>query len=87
VYRVSIAEPALKALARLPRDGEARIRAAIDALAAQPRPHGCKALRGRGSELWRVRVGVYRVVYEIRDDMLCIVVVRIGHRREVYRGL
>ena len=61
-----------------------RIRRAIDALAAMPRPAG--VVKMHGSEgYYRLRVGDYRVVYEIEDDVLTVLVVRIGHRREVYR--
>ena len=44
-------------------------------------------LRSKTRNLWRIRVGNYRVLYEVRDDVLVVLVVRIGHRREVYRGL
>ena len=54
-------------------------------MAAQPRPHGAKLLSGDHA-IWRLRVGDYRVLYEIRDAVLVVLVVRIGHRREVYRS-
>ena len=60
------------------------MRAAIDLLAQEPRPPGCVALAGE-TRAYRVRVGDYRIVYEIFDDRLVIQVVRIGHRRDVYR--
>jgi mRNA interferase RelE/StbE len=84
-YRVDIARRALKALAALPRGEQQRVRAAIDLLADNPRPPGCTKLTGE-DDAYRVRVGVYRIVYEVRDDRLLVHVVRVGHRRDVYRG-
>ena len=83
-YRVDIARRAVKALAILPRREQQRVRAAIDLLAQEPRPPGCVALSGE-ARAYRVRVGDYRIVYEVFDDRLIVQVVRIGHRRAVYR--
>lgn len=55
----------------------------LEALAATPRPPGCKRLKG-GDKEWRIRVGDYRAVYEIDDAAKTVVVTRIAHRREVY---
>jgi mRNA interferase RelE/StbE len=84
VYRVEIARRAVKALAALPRTEQQRVRAAIDLLAENPRPPGCVALTGE-AHAYRVRVGDYRIVYEVFDDRLVVQVVRVGHRRDVYR--
>jgi mRNA interferase RelE/StbE len=83
-YRVLIARLAVKALARLQRREQQRVRAAIDLLADEPRPPGCVAMVGE-AHTYRVRVGVYRIVYEVLDDRLVLQVVRIGHRSDVYR--
>ena len=83
-YEVEIARRAVKSLARLPRGEQQRVRAAIDLLADEPRPPGCVALAGEQS-VYRVRVGDYRILYEVADARLLILVVRIGHRRAVYR--
>lgn len=83
-YRVDVARRAVKALASLPRREQQRIRAAIDLLANNPRPPGCAAMAGE-AHVYRVRVGDYRIVYEVLDDRLVVHVVRIGHRRDVYR--
>ncbi len=61
-----------------------RIAAAIDRLAVDPRPSGVRKLTG-ADNLWRIRVGDYRIVYEIEDDRLVVLIVRIGHRRDIYR--
>ena len=83
-YRVEIARRAVKALARLPRQDQQRVRAAIDLLADTPRPPGCTKLTGEDAT-YRVRVGVYRIVYEVVDDRLVVQVVCVGHRRDVYK--
>jgi mRNA interferase RelE/StbE len=56
----------------------------IDSLAQNPRPSGAKKLKGI-EDLWRIRVGDYRIVYEVRDRTLVVLVVRVAHRRDVYR--
>jgi len=83
-YRIEVRPRAEKELAALPRDAQRRIVRAIDALAEDPRPAGGVTLKG-GEGLLRIRVGVYRTVYLVEDDHLVVLVVRIGHRREVYR--
>jgi len=60
-----------------------RISVAIDGLAANPRPPGCRKLQGRNA--WRIRIGDYRVIYEIEDDKLIVTVIEVGHRRDIYR--
>jgi mRNA interferase RelE/StbE len=83
-YRVEVARRAVKAIARLPRAEQQRIRAAVDLLAESPRPPGCSALSGE-ENTYRVRVGDYRVLYEVHDRVLVVHVIRVGHRRDVYR--
>ena len=83
-YNVEIARRAAKAISKLPRKEQQRVRAAIDLLADEPRPPNCVALAGEDS-VYRVRVGDYRIVYEVVDERLVIYVVRVGHRRDVYR--
>ena len=74
---------AIKELRRLSRQDQRRIAHAIDQLAENPRPPGSIHLRNRDG--WRIRVGTYRVIYSIEDERLLVLVVKIGHRREVYR--
>ena len=62
-----------------------RLRNVIDSLAENPRAMGCEKMQG-SSELYRVRVGDYRILYEIRDAVLVVLVVKIGNRRDIYRG-
>ena len=83
-YRIELKPSAAKSLARLPVDLQKRIVRAVEILAGDPRPHGVAKMAG-DDNLWRVRVGDFRIVYEIHDDMLLVMVLRIGHRREVSR--
>src|SRR4051812_10554520 len=78
-YQVEVARRAVKALAALPRKEQQRVRAAIDLLADNPRPPGCVAMADE-DRAYRVRVGDYRIVYEVFDDRLVVQV--ISHRRD-----
>ena len=82
-YRVEVTRSAVKALRRVNPADAARLRGAIAMLAEDPRPPASRPLRGR--EGWRLRVGDYRVLYTIRDDVLLIVVVTVAHRNSAYR--
>jgi len=82
-YTIVILRRAQRELRRLPHEDYARVREAIRALAQHPRPTGCLALTGRAG--WRIRVGNYRVIYEIDDMQHIITVLHVGHRRDVYR--
>ena len=84
MYRVLLERAAEKDLSRLSRDIHDRVIATIQALATNPRPPGCRKLYGAKHD-WRVRVGDYRVVYEIADEIRIVRVTRVRHRREVYR--
>lgn len=83
-YEVRVAGRAARSLASLERCEQQRIRAALELLADNPRPPTCIAMQGEDS-VYRVRVGDYRIVYEVVDSVLLVHVVRIGHRRKVYR--
>jgi mRNA interferase RelE/StbE len=82
-YRVSLAPSAARELRKFDPDVRRRIQAALELLAVDPRPPAATRLVG-GSGEWRVRTGDYRIVYEIKDDRLLVLVVRMAHRREVY---
>ena len=85
-YAVRIKQSALRTMDRLPKQDRSKVDGRIRTLADSPRPPGCVKLAGQ-ENLWRIRVGDYRVVYEIRDKELIVLVVSVAHRREVYRGL
>jgi mRNA interferase RelE/StbE len=83
-YNVAFRPAALRSLESLPQPLQQRTWAAIDALADAPFPPGAKKLRG--PEGWfRIRVGDYRIVYDVQHERLVVLLVRVGHRREVYR--
>jgi len=73
---------AQKELAQVPPAEYERVKAAIYRLGTDARPRGCRKLGGR--EGWRIRVGVYRVIYEIDDERQTVTVLHVGHRRDVY---
>ena len=75
---------ALRDLRKLPEEVRRRVAARIDTLASDPRPHGAEALQGE-PDLYRIRIGEYRIIYQLEMKALVVLVVRIGHRREVYR--
>lgn len=82
-YRVDVIPTALKELKWLSPAIVARIYPRLENLAANPRPPGCKKLKG-GEREWRIRVGEYRVIYTIDDSARLVSVTRIKHRRDVY---
>ena len=85
-YDISLLPAARRQFTRLDPAARRRIGGLIDSLAAEPRPAGVKALKGMPG-LLRVRAGDYRVVYRMEEGELLVLVVAIGHRREVYRSL
>jgi mRNA interferase RelE/StbE len=85
-YQIRILREPEKFLERVPDNIRRRIEKAIDVLADEPRPAGVRKLKGF-ERLYRIRVGDWQVVYEIRDKILVIVIVEVGTRGDVYRGL
>lgn len=83
-YTVLITRKAQKEFKKLDPDAQARIKPAFGELAENPRPPGCKKLAGEES-LYRIRKGNYRVIYQVNDDEVTVLVVRVRHRREAYR--
>jgi mRNA interferase RelE/StbE len=83
-YRVELLPSAARQYRRLPRTVKSSVRAAIDRLADDPRPPGARKLVDSAG-YWRVRVADYRILYEIRDLDVLVLVVIVGHRRDVYR--
>jgi mRNA interferase RelE/StbE len=85
-YRIEITREALRTLAKLDKPVRRRVQAAIDGLSEQPRPPGVLALQGL-RRAYRLRVGDYRMIYTVDDGRLTILMVDLGHRREIYREL
>jgi mRNA interferase RelE/StbE len=86
-YQIDFLPSARKELSSLPRDAQERIGKKIDFLSINPRPHGVEKLEGKRDSFYRLRVGDYRILYEIQDEILLILVIKVGHRREVYRRM
>lgn len=81
-YKIEIKKSAQKELKSLPNKELKKVIEKISSLATNPRPAGCKKLSG--DEKYRIRVGNYRVLYSIEDDILTIFIVKAGHRKDVY---
>ena len=86
MYRVTFANPRVsKALENLPEKIQIKITESILELETDPRPHGASMLSGDLGKFWRIRIGSYRILYKIFDEVKQIAIARIGHRSQVYR--
>jgi mRNA interferase RelE/StbE len=83
-YRIEFTPAAVRQLRKVDPQTRRRIQAAVELLATQPRPPGAKKLVGGDGE-WRVRTGDYRIVYQVRDNALLVLVIAIGHRSSIHR--
>lgn len=83
-WRIEFSRAAARQFAALPRKEQERLRARIDRLAENPRPAGVRKLAGEEG-LYRLRSGDYRVIYTVQDEVLLVLVLKVGHRREAYR--
>lgn len=86
-YEVRTVRSAERDLRALPSTVVKRVLQAFDSLAVEPRPHGCKKLMVEGRTLWRIRIGAYRIIYTVDDVVRMVRVQKVGHRRDVYRGI
>lgn len=84
MYKIEWARSARVDMRGLDRDVARRVRAAVENLAENPRPDGCTKLSGF-MDTYRVRVGGYRILYEVKDDVVLVTVIRVGSRGQVYR--
>ncbi len=82
-YIITFSKQAAKELERIDEPYYSKIKTAINLLAEDPRPNGCKKLKGRDG--YRIRIGDYRVIYEIFDNVLVVDVIVIGHRKDIYK--
>ena len=82
-YKISILRKAQKQLAKIPASDYKKVKQAILDLAKDPRLPGSKKLKGRQG--WRIRQGDFRVIYEIQDDQLIVIVLDVGNRKDIYR--
>ncbi|MDZ8110601.1 MAG: type II toxin-antitoxin system RelE/ParE family toxin [Nostoc sp. DedQUE12a] len=81
-YQVIFSKAALKQFNKLSSDLQERIKIKINELAIEPRPNGVKKLE---DDLYRIRVGDYRLIYQIKDDILLVSIVKVSHRSKAYR--
>lgn len=86
LYRVEVKSSAQKEISRLPGDTRRRVLLAMAGLAGDPRPAGARKIVG-ADDTYRIRVGDYRVVYQVADRVLLVFIIRVAHRKDVYRGL
>ena len=86
-HRIELLASAKRELDSLSLEVRRRVRRAIEVLSRDPRPPGSRKLRGGGAGFRRLRVGPYRVIYQVDDETVTVVIIRVGHRRDVYRGL
>jgi mRNA interferase RelE/StbE len=84
MYKVTIKKSAAKAIAQLPKSINNRLIPKIKQLGEEPRPPGAKKLQG-AEDLWRIRVGSYRVIYSIQDMIMIVDVIQVAHRKDIYR--
>ena len=85
-YKIEIKKSATKEIEKLPKSILKRVIEKIQSLRTEPRPHGCKKLTA--DEKYRVRVGDYRILYRIEDEVLVVIVVKVRHRKDIYgKGL
>ena len=85
-YRIDVQRSAAKALKKIPEPDRKRISKKIDSLAEQLPSHEETKMKGN-NPFHKIRVGDYRIVYEIQDELLVILVIKIGHRKDIYRNL
>jgi mRNA interferase RelE/StbE len=85
-YRIEFARKALREFQNLPAQVKKRLKPKIDALGQNPRPRGVKKIEGK-ENLYRIRVGDYRVIYEVLDKVLLVLVVKLGDRKDIYKYL
>jgi mRNA interferase RelE/StbE len=85
-FRIEVSATAEKQIRKLPRDDQIRVLRAVRPLATEPNPPGSRKVRGY-DDVFRIRVGTYRILYRVHGKRLLIIILKIGHRREIYRSL
>ncbi|MFY0602296.1 MAG: type II toxin-antitoxin system RelE/ParE family toxin [Cyclobacteriaceae bacterium] len=85
MYEITFKKKAGKELAQLPSVVLPKVVSGIDDLASDPRPSGSKKLKGSDEDMWRIRIGDYRVIYVVEDEIKIVNIRKVGHRKDVYR--
>lgn len=87
-YTIEVSEKIAKKISKIPQIDRKRIIKAIDALAGNPRPDGCKKLKGcNNPPIYRLRSGNYRIAYSIKDSNLVILIIEVAHRKDIYKNI
>jgi len=84
MYQITFKKKAAKEMLKLPSSMLPKIVKSIDNLSKNPRPEGSKKLRGSDEDLWRIRIGNYRVIYSIKDSIRIVNIRKVGHRKDIY---
>ncbi len=84
-FSIRIRKQALKEIEKLPSKNSIEISKAIDSLSFEPRPVGCKKLKGQSETIWRIKVGDFRILYIIEDKIKIVEIRKIGNRKDVYK--
>jgi mRNA interferase RelE/StbE len=87
MFKITFKKSAVKELEKLPKKIIVLITNSIFSLVEVPRPSGCKKLKGSSTDLWRIRVGDYRVIYSIDEEIKIIDIKKVGHRKDIYESL
>jgi len=85
-FRIEVSATAEKQIRKLGREDQIRVLQAVQRLAAEPTPPGSRKVRGY-DDVFRIRVGTYRVIYRVEGRRLLIIILKVGHRKEIYRSL
>ncbi len=85
MYKIEIKSSAEKHLSKIPYKYHKKVKEKIDELASSPFPPGCKKLKALEKDQYSVRAGKYRVIYEVHEENVLVLIVKIGHRKDVYR--
>lgn len=84
IYRIEVSATAEKQIRRLGRDDQLRVLRTIRDLGVEPQPRGCRKLRGY-EDVFRVRVGTFRVLYSVEPERILVIILKVGHRKDIYR--
>lgn len=83
-YKIEVKKSVLKALKKIPREDQVKVARRIQQLASKPYPANC--LKLAGSSFYRIRCGAYRIIYDVQENKLVIIILKVGHRKDVYKG-
>lgn len=83
-YRVEVSATAEKQIRRLEREDQLRVLRAVRDLGVDPRPRGCRKLRG-WEDVFRIRVGTFRILYSVEDERVLVIILKVGRRKDIYR--